>query len=63
MDTITASFKRNNDAVTAAKALRSAGDPAEEGGASLRVTVADPVGKARVVEILRQHGAAQVIEE
>lgn len=39
------------------------GDPAQESGASLKVTVADSAGKARVVEILHQHDAAQVSEE
>lgn len=38
------------------------GDPGQEGGASLKVTVADSAGKARVVEILHRHYAAQVNE-
>ncbi len=38
------------------------GDPAQEGGASLKVTVADSAGKARAIDILRQNDAAQVTE-
>ena len=41
----------------------STGDAAAESGALLKVTVADPAGKARAVEILRMHDAAQVTEE
>jgi hypothetical protein len=39
------------------------GSPEEESGASLKVVVTDPAGRARVVEILHQQGAAQVNEE